>query len=163
MKYLRFVYKLNFWRPSFSHTPISFVDIVLICCCCCCCCCCCFFLRELSYSVLTWPYYKCIIRIFIIDIGSITGTVNSNSITLQVPDVLEDCISNYTYTFQNSTGTIDPTDNTIMLSTFNIGICTDPVLILEPIILGQDQPSLQLTLNICTICKFFKFRQVLTT
>lgn len=89
-----------------------------------------------------------------IGVDSITAIKREGYIILQVPQVLQDCmITNYTYSFNNFNGTISPNNNEIMLSEFDTEPCpNDPMLRLYPVILGEAQSTVGVSINICD-CK----------
>ena len=72
-----------------------------------------------------------------------------NKVILTVPDVLQSCITSYTYYFQGATGYIDANVEIIMLSMFSLEPCNASALIINPVILKVARASAGASVDIC--------------
>jgi len=81
--------------------------------------------------------------------SQITATLMGSNVSLTVPNTLQSCITNYTYSFQGASGNIDAGVENIMLSLFNLESCNAPALVINPVILNVATPSAGASVDIC--------------
>ncbi len=72
-----------------------------------------------------------------------------DNITVDIPDILENCIFNLTYKFQEQSGTFNVNSEDLMLSMFNTDLCTDGMLRIDPVILGKARAALGDSVKLC--------------
>ncbi len=93
------------------------------------------------------------INIFIIysntDLPPISAMIVDDNITVDIPDILENCIVNLTYNFQGLSGTFNVNSEDLMLSMFNTDPCTDEMLSISPVILGESRAALGVSVRLC--------------
>ncbi len=72
-----------------------------------------------------------------------------DNVAVNIPDILENCIFNLTYNFQGQSGTFNVNSEDLMLSMFNTDLCTDGMLSISPVILGESREALGASVRLC--------------
>lgn len=79
----------------------------------------------------------------------VTAMIADNNIIVDIPDTLQDCIVNLTYSFQGESGVFIADTDMLLLSMFNTETCTDGMLRIYPVILGEPRSSLGASVMLC--------------